>query len=286
MRPSPLAGDTHPMPDGRAHELTLRAELGRIAGADASTAERPGSRRPRPGTGSAGRSRRRTPSGARPRRGCWTSRPASGRSPPYDVPTRPRSALGARRLVEEVELVARWGRVDLVGERDVGDAVRLPGTDGPRGRDPRVPDGRADQPGGRRGAVHQRQDGQRPRVQHPAQAGGGLAGGGGPAGSPASARCSGSRGARSTLSDRSRDEDVDGPPDPVDRVTVGAGQPGRVGPVDARDGRRVQHLLVRAVHLQEPDPLRERRTGRCRRRACCAAGPRSRCAGRCGCCRA
>jgi hypothetical protein len=40
-------------------------------------------------------------------------------------------------------------------------------------------DRRAQQPPDRRGAVHQRQDGQRPRLQHPGQAGGGQPGRGG-----------------------------------------------------------------------------------------------------------
>ncbi len=112
MRPSPLAGDTHPMPDGRAHELTLRAELGRGAGARgtadswvAAAAAWADLGRPFPVAYAHWREAEARvldkQTGERPVAAVRRAHAAA-------------SALGAQRLVEEVELLARWGRVDLV----------------------------------------------------------------------------------------------------------------------------------------------------------------------------
>ena len=122
MTPSPLQGATHPMPDGPAVELTLRAELARAHGGrealDAwSAAAQAWETIGRPFPAAYAR---------------W--RDAEAQVLTKQVGERPvaavrrahaaASALGAERLVAEVELLALWGRMDLVAD----DAAEPPPT--------------------------------------------------------------------------------------------------------------------------------------------------------------
>ncbi|WP_269217240.1 ATP-binding protein [Nocardioides sp. cx-173] len=126
MRPSPLAGAAHPMPDGRAHEATLRAELGRGSGmpdlgeawvAAAAAWER----LDRPFQAAYARWREAE---ARVLGKQTGERPVSAVRRAHAAAT----TLGAHRLVQEVELLARWGRVDLVeAATDAGAAPGYPG---------------------------------------------------------------------------------------------------------------------------------------------------------------
>ena len=83
--------------------------------------------------------------------------------------------IGAQPLLRELELLAQRARLDLARRRRTGRHATArsggdPRPDATRGRgpDPRRP--RLHQPRDRRDARHQRQDGQRPRLAHPAQA--------------------------------------------------------------------------------------------------------------------
>ena len=125
MTPSPFEGAMHPMPDGRATELTLRAELARAEGGrqvldawSAAAAAWEAIERPFPAAYAR-----------------W--RDAEAQVLTKQVGERPVQAvrrahtaateLGAERLVAEVEMLALWGRVDLVADEPVDAEPSYPG---------------------------------------------------------------------------------------------------------------------------------------------------------------
>ncbi|WP_269211521.1 AAA family ATPase [Nocardioides sp. cx-169] len=126
MRPNPLVGAGHPMPDGRAHELTLRAELGRGSGAQDSgeawvAAAAAWERLDRPFPAAYARWREAEVRVLGKQTG---ERPVTAVRRAHAAAT----TLGAHRLVQEVELLARWGRVDLVEvATDAGPVTGYPG---------------------------------------------------------------------------------------------------------------------------------------------------------------
>ena len=139
-----------------------------------------------PRAGERGRTRTSSPTacGARPRR---CSARAIAPPPPTALVDAYRIAtdLGARPLATSVEALATRSRIELTADarrlgvqcdRGAGRSLR---PDPARARRPAAAGQGADEPPDRRGAVHQREHGRRPRLEHPRQARGHDTDGGG-----------------------------------------------------------------------------------------------------------
>ncbi len=132
--------------------------------------------RRRRGTGSNARRSPPTAAGARPRRSSPPVRPASRRAVPLREAHAVAARIGAKPLLRELELLAQRARLDLAPPhaRDARPTSRA--SEKMLGLTPREAEvldarrPRLHQPRDRRDARHQRQDGQRPRLAHPAQA--------------------------------------------------------------------------------------------------------------------
>ena len=127
------------------------------------------------GTGSSARPSSPTAAGARPRRSSPPVRPAPRRVYRSGMPMPSATRLGAKPLADELALLALRARLDLAS-RDEASADREQRLGDELGLTPReseVLDSHRpwpDQPRDRRDPCHQCQDGQRPRLTHPAQA--------------------------------------------------------------------------------------------------------------------
>ena len=162
---------------GHAERRRLaRPGRGRVRARPRRRAARARGRTPRrPGSGSSARRSRPTAAGARPRRSSPPARPRTEASVPLREAHAVAARIGAKPLLRELELLAERARLDLdaagrrAARREAGPGGD-PRPDPARGGGPDARRPRLHQPRDRRGARHQRQDGQRPRLAHPAQA--------------------------------------------------------------------------------------------------------------------